>query len=205
MIQRKMETLGCLIQEIDWLYILNNIQHQHRIMNDSSFAQTKLMFDVHYLIELSRLLIRTDQRIISNYIGWRVIDLIGYQFGGQTFIDIQQNFYSTESREGLKAIKKQCLEPLLQSIPYLMTRIYAEQYLPLNARTNARQIIEMVKNSFIESMRKKNWIDEPKRELIEKVEKININVGYPDWIMDDKSLENFHSILVWKKISWKIF
>ncbi|XP_075676029.1 endothelin-converting enzyme homolog [Dermatophagoides pteronyssinus] len=195
MIQRKMETLGCLIQEIDWLYILNNIQHQHRIMNDSSFAQTKLMFDVHYLIELSRLLIRTDQRIISNYIGWRVIDLIGYQFGGQTFIDIQQNFYSTESREGLKAIKKQCLEPLLQSIPYLMTRIYAEQYLPLNARTNARQIIEMVKNSFIESMRKKNWIDEPKRELIEKVEKININVGYPDWIMDDKSLENFHSIL----------
>ncbi|XP_075587625.1 neprilysin-1-like isoform X2 [Dermatophagoides farinae] len=195
MIQRKMETLGCLIQEIDWLYVLNNIQRTHRIMNDSNFAKTKLMFDVHYLIELSRLLVRTDQRIIANYIGWRVMDSIGYQFGGTTFIDIQQNFYSTESREGLKAMKKQCLEPLLQSIPYLMARIFAEKNLPSSARQNAQQIIETVKNSFIESMRKKNWIDEPKRELIEKVEKININVGYPDWVMDDESLENYHSIL----------
>lgn len=93
-------------------------------------------------------------------------------------------------------MKKQCLEPLLQSIPYLMARIFAEKNLPSSARQNAQQIIETVKNSFIESMRKKNWIDEPKRELIEKVEKININVGYPDWVMDDESLENYHSILV---------
>lgn len=111
-------------------------------------------------------------------------------------LDIQQNFYSTESKERLKSLRKQCLEPLLNSAPYLMARIYADKLFPLKARQNARQLVETVKSSFVESLRKKNWITEPKRELIENVENININIGYPDWIIDDTNLENFYNNLV---------
>lgn len=86
MIHRPLKTLDCLINEVDWLYMLINIQRMHRITNESTFTRSKSMFDVHYLIELSRLLARTDTRIIANYIGWRVIDSIGFLFGGAGFI-----------------------------------------------------------------------------------------------------------------------
>lgn len=110
--------------------------------------------------------------------------------------DIQQNFYSTESKEGLKSLKKQCLEPLVSSMPYLMARIFADKHLPLKSREIAKQIIESVKSSFIESMERKNWIDEPKKQLIDKIKNININIGYPMWIYDDQSLTHFYSIIV---------
>lgn len=86
MIERKLETISCLIPEVNWLQILNNIQRMHRISNESSFNKSKAMYDVHYLIDLSRLLTRTDQKIISNYIGWRVVESVGYLVGGTAFL-----------------------------------------------------------------------------------------------------------------------
>ena len=93
-------------------------------------------------------------------------------------------------------IKKQCLDPVTRSLPYLMARVYLDRHLPLHSRKNARKIIEAVRNSFVQSMTNKVWIDESKEELIKRVRNIHVNIGYPDWILDDKNLVNYYNILV---------
>jgi len=201
MIERKLETIGCLIHEINWLRILYDIQRVHRMMNESTFKQSRAMYDVHYLIDLSRLLAKTDRRVIANYLGWRVVESFGFLIGGSAFVEIQQNFYSTESKEGTKLIKKQCLEPITKSLPYLMARIYLDKHLPLQARKNARKIVESVKQSFLQSMATKTWIDDSKEELLQRVKSVQVNIGYPDWILDDKNLVNQYSILNYTKVN----
>ena len=114
------------------------------------------------------------------------------------YSEIQQNFYSTESREGTKLMKKQCIEPVIRSLPYLMTRVYLDKHLPLSSRKNAKEIIEAVRTSFVQSMSGRSWIDESRNELIDRVNKIQVNIGYPDWILDDRNLINYYSILVRK-------
>lgn len=91
-------------------------------------------------------------------------------------------------------MKKQCLDPIVNSLHYLLARIYLEKHLPVKARDQARTVIEAVKESFIESMRQKNWIDS--EGLIQKVKQVQVNVGYPDWILDNKELEQVYSVLV---------
>lgn len=111
-------------------------------------------------------------------------------------LEIQQNFYSTESKEGTKMIKKQCLEPLVRSLPYLMSRIFLEKHLPLSARKSAKMIVANVKASFAESMMNRTWIGDNKEELLKKIQNIQVNIGYPDWILDDKELEEYYALLV---------
>lgn len=95
MIERNLETIGCLIPEINWLQIFSNVLSSHndkqqtnRIMNESEFIQTRASYDVHYLINLSRLLSQTDRRTIANYLGWRVVESYGFLIGGNPFIGI---------------------------------------------------------------------------------------------------------------------
>ena len=86
MIERKLETIGCLIKEIDWFQIFFNVQKYHGVMNESTFSQSDALYDVHYLIDLSRLLARTEKRVIANYLGWRVIESFGFLIGGSAFV-----------------------------------------------------------------------------------------------------------------------
>lgn len=195
MIERKLETIGCLINEINWFQIFFNFQKYHGVNNETTFSQSDALYDVHYLIDLSRLLARTDKRIIANYLGWRVIESFGFLIGGSTFVEIQQNFYSTESRESAKLIKKQCLEPIARSLPYLMARVYLDKHLPLHSRKNARAIVEQVRTMFVQSMSGKSWIDDTREALVKRVENITINIGYPDWILDDRHLINHYNVL----------
>ena len=110
--------------------------------------------------------------------------------------EIQQNFYSTESQESSKVIKKQCLKPIVHSLPYLTARAYLYKHLPLYSRKNVKKIIDSVKHSFIKSMASKTWIDDSKEELLKRVRNVHVNIGYPDWILEDKQLTEHYSILV---------
>ena len=86
LIERKLDTIGCLIKEINWFQILFNMQKHHNVMNETTFSQSDTMYDVHYLIDLSRLLARTDKRTIANYLGWRVVEAFGFLIGGSSFV-----------------------------------------------------------------------------------------------------------------------
>lgn len=88
MIERKLETIGCLIREINWFQIFYEAQKHHGVMNETAFSQSDAQYDVHYLIDLSRLLARTDKRIIANYLGWRVIESFGFLIGGSAFVGL---------------------------------------------------------------------------------------------------------------------
>lgn len=88
MIERKLKTLGCIIDEINWYSILKAAHDDHpSLSRNSSFdvGNTIATYNIHYLTDLSRLLAKTDPRVISNYIGWRVIESWGFLFGGNPF------------------------------------------------------------------------------------------------------------------------
>lgn len=87
LIERKLETIGCLIQEVDWLDILYSVhEHHFGTGNRTEFAQSVAMYNVHYLIDLSQLLASTSERTIANYLGWRVVESMIYLIGGSDLI-----------------------------------------------------------------------------------------------------------------------
>lgn len=88
MIERKLKTLGCIIDEVNWFQILKAAHDHHAGLSQNGtfeVGDTIATYNIHYLTELSRLLAKTDPRVIGNYIGWRVIESWGYLFGGNPF------------------------------------------------------------------------------------------------------------------------
>lgn len=56
------------------------------------------------------------------------------------------------------------------------------------------EMLDNIKSSFVNSVDKLNWMDNStKTKVKRKNDKMNFFVGYPDWMMDDRKLNDFYS------------
>ncbi|CAG2106410.1 unnamed protein product [Medioppia subpectinata] len=192
-LERQFKTLDCFIPEVNWTDIFANVLQNHN-MSANALNDMNVIVDMHYMIRLSKLLRKTSPTVIANYLGWRVAETMGFLVGGPQFLDHQRTFHDIQSNERTKTLWKQCLKPLKTHLPYLLTREYAKKYLTQPERHRVYEIVKSVKQSFIELMEEKQWLDN-KSEFINKVSTIRENVGYPDWLFDDNQFLAFHQNL----------
>lgn len=83
--ERDLNSIKCLIPEIDWIEIFTNILNYHDL-NLEDFSKTSAILDIHYLVRISKLLQKTDPIVIANYLGWRVVETFGFLLGGNKFL-----------------------------------------------------------------------------------------------------------------------
>lgn len=54
-------------------------------------------------------------------------------------------------------------------------------------------MLEKIKISFSKEIIKSDWIDaDTKSKIMEKKNKLNAHIGYPEWIFDDKALNKYY-------------
>jgi predicted metalloendopeptidase len=71
---------------------------------------------------------------------------------------------------------------------FAISRIFIRKS-PNNAKKSAQAIIKTIKDSFIKNFHKISWMDNTTRKLAEeKVNSVDELIGYPDFIQDDKAL-----------------
>ncbi|CAG2169877.1 unnamed protein product, partial [Oppiella nova] len=196
-VERPLKTLDCLVPEVNWIDIFSDVLNNHNITgaDKKDFHNMNVILDMHYMIRLSQLLRKTHPTVVANYLGWRVVETVGFLTAGPRFLGShQRTFHDIQSSERTKILWKQCLEPLKTHLPYLLTREYAKTHLTQPERLRVSEIVKSVKQSFIGLIREKHWLDN-KLEFVHKVEDISENVGYPDWLLDDSLFLAFHQNL----------
>ena len=77
----------------------------------------------------------------------------------------------------------------------MLTRKYAKTFLTESDRRQVTDIVHSVKQAFIALIGDKQWL-EHKQQFITKVEDIKENIGYPQWLFDDKLFLRYHQNLV---------
>ncbi|XP_022096999.1 membrane metallo-endopeptidase-like 1 isoform X2 [Acanthaster planci] len=143
-----------------------------------------------YMENLTDWLEAQDNRVIANYMVWRLVDIMVPDLG-QTFIDIYQRYLNVlRGTSTTSARWKRCVNEGNIVSEFAIGRMYVEENFPAVAKEKTVEMIGNLKTAFKAMLETNDWLQEAdKKVAAEKADKMRIDVGYPDWIMDDVKLD----------------
>ena len=92
-------------------------------------------------------------------------------------------------------IQQTCFIHAAQLLPNLVSKLYLDDVnFNKNTRTNIENMVELIKSSFDQLLEANSWMDPvTKKTAKEKLTAIHSNVGAPNIVFDEKSLEQDHT------------
>ncbi|XP_033642229.1 neprilysin-1-like isoform X1 [Asterias rubens] len=174
--------------EIEWTRIMNIIMPDtvKPIKPTERFVNKVPTF----LGNVTKWMTTQDDRVVVNYLVWRLVnDLVSDL--GQTFIDIRQKYINViRGTSASSARWQRCVNEDNSLLEFATGRLYVEENFPANAKEKTIEMIGNLKVAFKEMLKTNDWLLEADKTVAaEKADKMNIDVGYPDWIMDDAKLD----------------
>lgn len=137
------------------------------------------------------MLSKIDLNKLKNYLSWKTMSAsapyLGKQFEKENF-----NFYST-TLNGVKEMKprwKRVLNVVNGSLGEAVGERYVAQYFPPAAKEKMLGLVANLKKALNYRIQNLDWMtDETRKQALEKLEGMNVKIGYPDKWEDYSSLE----------------
>lgn len=90
----------------------------------------------------------------------------------------------------------ECMNLVSTRLPIATGALYVRKYFKQNSKDILLDMIELIKKEFGEILKNASWMDEKtKAAAIMKLNKMMINVGYPNELMDDKKIIEIYKSL----------
>lgn len=94
-------------------------------------------------------------------------------------------------------VQKAVLLPLfcspIFSLPFSVSASYVRQYFATENKAAATQLAKTIHNQFIETLRTTSWMDDESRAAaIVKAERMNLQIAYPDELVDTNQFDKYY-------------
>jgi predicted metalloendopeptidase len=198
---------------INWKLYFEKVFEKYGIaITDESLISEESNFK--YVYEFLK---ETDNKDITNFLEWNIIKYfldIGTQINVfkniisdelyQAKIEYEKAYYDEEDIDDEEEIpifegddpNSKCINLVDEYMPFALSKYYAEMKFPKNIKPEAMDMIENIRNSMIDRIKKLEWLDESTREhAIEKVLKIKYSIGYSDYVMNVENIYNNYKLL----------
>jgi putative endopeptidase len=124
------------------------------------------------------------------YLQWEVLRLTNAYLTPE-FIEIQTNL--TRALTGQTDVPKRELvvaQSISGGLGHALGQLYVSRYFPAQSREDAEEIVRNVRAQFRKRLEQNEWLSPPTRAYaIEKLDKMNIVVGYPEKWIDTSSVD----------------
>lgn len=79
------------------------------------------------------------------------------------------------------------------SLPISVGALYVRKYFTEESRQNAIDLVENIRDEFINILHEVSWMDEKTREeAIKKAKSLTTHIGYPNELADNNNLEEYY-------------
>ena len=188
-----------MIQELapfmNWTHYLNGAFHPYIFIPENAYMIVK---NPAFLSNISSLIESTDPRIVSNYVGWRVILDSTSILSDKWALMGRKVWKQLDGREKLRNRWMYCVSVVKKFFDLGTSALYVQN---LNGEEDSqsklvREIVKSIKDAFVDSLKSNTWMDTKTREeAINKTSKIKLHVGYPVELLNDTAINEFYSIL----------
>ncbi|KAL7297594.1 hypothetical protein TKK_0009269 [Trichogramma kaykai] len=168
---------------IDWLRVLNKFTKSSRVHMHKS--DKIIVRNVAYFHKLAGLLEKTPASVLEKYIHIKFIAQVG-KYLSPSLAKFFENF---------KNRSKFCIR---QAENRLVGANYEfiKRHVPKDRKALAEEIAVNVKKSLIQLISRADWMDQPtKTHAVDKLHKLQIIMGYPDWQLDTDFVNNYYGNL----------
>ncbi|XP_006871796.1 PREDICTED: membrane metallo-endopeptidase-like 1 [Chrysochloris asiatica] len=147
-----------------------------------------VVYGIPYLKSLEDIIDAYSARTMQNYLIWRlVLDHISNL--SQRFKDTRMNYrkalYGTTVEE---ARWRECVSYVNSNMENAVGSLYVREAFPRNSKKMVRKLIDKVRAVFVETLDELGWMDEEsKHKAQEKAMNIREQIGYPEYILDERN------------------
>lgn len=192
---RKYNELQQLLPNIDWDVYFRALMPSdlHYYLNNNPNI---IVNEVVYLKRLSKLLQKTDERILANYIIWRYTSAWSFQLD-KRYDDIQLSFLKAMVGKQVKSPRwKDCGNAASGRMSYAAGALYVREYFDKADKEVALAMIDDLHAAFRDLLLTNDWMDNTTRHYaLEKESQMQSLIGYPDFLFDDKKLDDYYKQL----------
>jgi predicted metalloendopeptidase len=143
-----------------------------------------------YLKALSKLLATAKPGVVENYVKWQLA-LPNIPLLSTPFRRLADAFYEDIGGEGGSP---DCVSVTQNGMPFVVSRLYTAKDVIPNTRSKMNTTINNILTAFNARIQAKDWLDDTtKKRCEDKVNAITRQIAYPDFINDDKYLNNLYS------------
>ncbi|XP_066596353.1 neprilysin-11-like isoform X2 [Prorops nasuta] len=163
---------------IDWLESIQYLFEKVKIQITKS--QRVLFHDLKHFQQLPEILKATKSRTIANYIVWTFIRN-NIEFSGKSLKSIRQKFNDKAFEGGIQEYTREITCLMHPNLDKAISLEFVKRYFIESNKHSAQKMIDKILKIYIEDLNKIDWMDEESKEICsEKVQAIEMLVGYPD-------------------------
>ncbi|CAM5164164.1 unnamed protein product, partial [Natator depressus] len=181
---------GALAPAIDWLdymaYALTPLE--------LSEAEPVVVYGREYLQQVSELINSTERSILNNYMIWNLVQ--------KTASSLDQRFETAQEKllETLYGTKKSCtprwqtcISNTDDTLGFALGSLFVKATFDRDSKEIAEEMISEIRSAFEESLEQLDWMDKTTRQAAkEKADAIYDMIGFPDFILDNKELDDVY-------------
>ena len=176
------EELGEIAKSIAWSSYFNAI--------GATGIESVVITDLGYFSTLDELMQKNSVEDIKAYLWWTLID----GTAGRLSMDMDRanwDFYSKTLRGAIaqEPLEKRSIRTVNWTLGEALGKLYVAEKFPPEAKAQMKELVGNLVKAYEKRINDLAWMDaETKAKAIEKLEKTNVKVGYPDQWKDYSSL-----------------
>ena len=184
----KKEDLKNEVQGIDLVGIIKQLDDE----DDNHYV---IVMDIEYFKKLAQVLKGKDAAV-RDLMTWNFLrayaPVVSDKFNDLTFEFLKVTNGLTKKPN----VKETMLNKLISAVPNVMGRLYIDAAGFSNSdRIKANLMVKRVKESMGEIIEEKDWMDiKTKAAAKHKLNRMRVNIAYPEWIGNDKKLDKSFNI-----------
>lgn len=185
------------LPEFNWTIYFTELTAD--LSNNNSFSESEVVFIEAplYLAEVVKILKNRPKGVVANYITWLLIHEYG-PYLSTKFHDAYLTF--AKVAYGIKrgsALWRRCVRGTTKSVDMGVSMLFVtdkKSEFTNGSMHHADQMVENIREAFIDNLKSVNWMDEKTKQAAEeKAEAMIQQIGYPPFITNLTSLEQYFS------------
>lgn len=182
-----LKELQAEVPQINWTLYLQTALGGDIILKED---EEMVSYAMPYLVDMGKILNETDERVLHNYVLWRLVMSIMTHM-----IDDYQK-ERVEFRKILLGIQtervrwSQCVDWTNKKLGMAVGTLFIRDNFNQNSKDTALEMIHTIREAFNELLSENHWMDDETRAVAkEKADTMNERIGYPEILTDAKELE----------------
>uniref|UniRef100_A0A803TEQ1 endothelin-converting enzyme 1 n=1 Tax=Anolis carolinensis TaxID=28377 RepID=A0A803TEQ1_ANOCA len=182
--------LQVLAPGIDWLDFISSFLSPLELTD----AEPVVVYGKEYLEQVSQLINNTDKSVLNNYMIWNLVQ--------KMVSSLDQRFETAQEKllESLYGTKKSCtprwqtcISNTDDTLGFALGSLFVKATFDRHSKQIAEDMIAEIRSAFEESLDQLDWMDEKTRQAAkEKADSIYDMIGFPEFILDDKELDDVY-------------
>ncbi|XP_074595255.1 neprilysin-2-like [Brevipalpus obovatus] len=179
--------------KVPWADIVRMVINQN--LTDDEEINVKVP---RYLTQLDEIMATANTKTIANYMVWRMV------FSALPISEEKLRRISEEYERALFGKKGEsprwdtCINHVYATFKAPLSALYVRSSFDEESRSTARKMVKYIRDQFIASLKKVDWMDpETRNRAIEKAKEMEVLIGYPpELLQEDKIMEMFEGLEV---------